>query len=275
VRKYGAERFLQLYFACRPGRFEAECLAQLGVEFDALESEFWAEVERLALHQQRPQKSALLSTVDKIKPVLVTIRKAAGKGSGAANDKSSRLVLGIVIDARGKVITNHSLIKEWEQCEVVLSDGRRLPAKALRADPDLDLSVLKVETARPLPFAEWGDSERINVGDFVLALSYPWTVAVDEPLTVIMGMIGGKVAGTKKQEPLFVVDTAIGPGCGPGPLMSTDGKLVGLVVGRDQKSRAHDVAVPSNRVRERLAEWSRQGHSGATDRNVHPTKHDR
>jgi hypothetical protein len=48
VRKYGPERFLRLYFACRPGRFEQECVAQLGVEFDALESAFWAEVDQLA-----------------------------------------------------------------------------------------------------------------------------------------------------------------------------------------------------------------------------------
>jgi hypothetical protein len=48
LRKYGTERFLRLYFACRPGRFEEECVAHLGVELDALESAFWAEVERLA-----------------------------------------------------------------------------------------------------------------------------------------------------------------------------------------------------------------------------------
>jgi hypothetical protein len=48
LQRYGAERFLRLYFACRPGRFEEECLAQFGVEFDALESAFWADVERLA-----------------------------------------------------------------------------------------------------------------------------------------------------------------------------------------------------------------------------------
>jgi hypothetical protein len=48
LRKYGSERFLELYFACRPGSFEEACLAQLGVELDALEPAFWAEVERLA-----------------------------------------------------------------------------------------------------------------------------------------------------------------------------------------------------------------------------------
>ena len=48
VRRYGIEPFLRLYFACRPGSFEAECAAQLGVAFDTLEPEFWAEVEHLA-----------------------------------------------------------------------------------------------------------------------------------------------------------------------------------------------------------------------------------
>jgi hypothetical protein len=48
LHKYGAERFLRLSFACRPGRFEAECVAQFGIEFDAFASAFWTEVERLA-----------------------------------------------------------------------------------------------------------------------------------------------------------------------------------------------------------------------------------
>ena len=56
VRKYGAERFLRLYYACRPGRFEAECRAHLGRDFDALEAEFWAEVERLAGDAVPPER---------------------------------------------------------------------------------------------------------------------------------------------------------------------------------------------------------------------------
>jgi hypothetical protein len=48
LQKCGADRFLRLYFACRPGRFEEECRAQLGVELDALEAAFWADVDRLA-----------------------------------------------------------------------------------------------------------------------------------------------------------------------------------------------------------------------------------
>ena len=57
-RKYGAERFLRLYFACRPGRFEEELRTQTGIDLDTLEPEFWAEVERLAsevdLDKNRP-----------------------------------------------------------------------------------------------------------------------------------------------------------------------------------------------------------------------------
>ena len=51
VGKYGAERFLRWYFACRPGRFEAECQAHLGVSLDALEAKFWEEVDRLAANR--------------------------------------------------------------------------------------------------------------------------------------------------------------------------------------------------------------------------------
>jgi serine protease Do len=155
------------------------------------------------------------------------------------------------------VVTNHSTTKGWKKSEVILSDGRKLPAKALFSDPDLDLVVIQVEDTKPLPCVEVGDSEKVKEGDWVIALGAPSTTAEDEPLTVAAGLIGGKVRGTKKGEFLFLVATSIGPGCSPGPLITREGKFVGLVVSRDLSPHP-DGAIPGNRVKDRVAEWSKK-----------------
>jgi RNA polymerase sigma factor (sigma-70 family) len=205
-----------------------------------------------------PRESPVKRAVEKCKPALVSVQEVAEKGAGEEEAAPPRSVLGILIDAGGVVLTNQSLIKGAKKLAVVLGDGRRLPARAVRSDRDLDLAVIHVEDSKPLPAVEIGDSEKVEVGDWVLALSYPWTAAVDEPLTVTAGLIAGKARGTKTAESLLAVDTSIGPGCAPGPLLGREGKLLGLVVSREHMPGGRNGAVPSNRVVERLAEWSRE-----------------
>jgi serine protease Do len=206
--------------------------------------------------EEAPRKSSATAAIEKVKPALVFIQEP--KENGTAEGKRRAFALGVLIDPRGTVVTNHSAIKGMKKREVILSDGRRLPAKALFSDPDLDLAMIKVEDAKPLPYAEVGDSEKVKLGDSVLALSAPWTTAVDEPLMVAAGLISGKARLTKTRDFLFMVDTHIGPGCGPGPLITREGKFVGLVVSRDITPRAANSALPSNRVKQRVTEWSRK-----------------
>ena len=155
------------------------------------------------------------------------------------------------------MVTNHSTTKGWKKSEVILSDGRRLPAKTLLSDPELDLAIIKVEAAKPLPPVEVGDSDKVKKGDWVIALGALRTTAIDDALLVVPGLIGGKVRGKKKDELLFLVDTSLGPGCNAGPLITREGKFVGLVVSRDLSPHP-DGAIPSNRVKERVAEWSKK-----------------
>jgi serine protease Do len=196
--------------------------------------------------------------VAKVKPALVFIQELRGNDKKSREEKRRKSALGVVLDSRGTVVTNHSLIKGCKKIEVVLSDGHRLRPKSMLSDPNLDLVVIKVAGARRLKHAEVGNSDKVKKGDAVLALGVPWTISVDESPTAVRGLIGGKTRGTKKSGALLVVETAIGPGCGPGPLFSREGKLVGLVVSRDLVRRGTDSAIPCNRIKARLADWTKE-----------------
>jgi S1-C subfamily serine protease len=203
--------------------------------------------------EEARRKPSLAVAVEKVKPALVFLQQPKEKGK--EEGKRSPYALGVIIDPTGTVVTNHSATRGFKKIDVLLSDGRRLPTKALFSDPDLDLAVIKIEDTRRLPYAEVGDSDKVKVGDRVLALSAPWTTPVDEPLMVVSGLIAGTRRGAKPGDFLFLVDTAIGPGCGAGPLMDREGKFVGLVVGGDRGPRSTNTAIPSNRVKERAAKW--------------------
>ena len=210
----------------------------------------------LASAQEKNENAArqLTAAVEKVKPALVFLQEPKEKGGGGKQEKKQpKQALGLIIDPKGTVVTNHSLIKGLKTIEVVLSDGRRLPAKAMFSDPDLDLAIVKIEDIKPFPHSTVGDSEKVKKGDWVVALSAPWMV--NESATVTNGLIGGKVRGTKKGALLFLVDTSISPGIGPGPLIGSEGKFVGLVVGRKVGPRGINSAIPSNLVMKRAAGW--------------------
>jgi serine protease Do len=202
-----------------------------------------------------PRRSSVAVAVEKVKPALVFIQEVKEKGAEAATHP--KVALGVIIDPKGIVVTNHSTIKAMKSGEVVLSDGRSLSVKALLSDPELDLALIKIEDPKPLPAVAVDDSEQVKEGDWVIALAAPGATTVNAPLTVAAGLIGGKVRRGKKDEFLFRLETSTEPGCSPGPLITTEGKLVGVVVSRDLSPRASG-AVPSNRVKEHAANWAKE-----------------
>ncbi len=201
------------------------------------------------------RQSAVAVAVEKVTPALVFIQEPQKKDEEA--EKRPKVALGIIIDSKGIVVTNHSATKGMKSSEVVLNDGRRLPVMALLSDPELDLALIKIEDTKPLPVVAVDDSERVKDGDLVIALTAPEAAVVNEALTIAVGLISGKVPGTKKGEFLFRVDTAVGPGVSSGPLVTTEGKFVGLIVSRDLSTR-FNCAVPSNWVKEHAADWTKE-----------------
>ena len=168
-----------------------------------------------------------------------------------AEQQRQGLGSGVIIDANGYILTNHHVIDGAEQIKVDLSDGRSLDAKLVGADPPSDLAVLKVE-ASSLPVLVLGDSDRVRVGDVVLAIGNPLGVGQ----TVTMGIISAKGRQTGLSngsfEDFLQTDAPINRGNSGGALVSTNSELIGInsqILSPSGGSIGLGFAVPSNMAR--------------------------
>ncbi|HEX8136888.1 MAG TPA: DegQ family serine endoprotease [Pyrinomonadaceae bacterium] len=134
---------------------------------------------------------------------------------------------GVIVSADGYILTNHHVVDGAEEIRVELSDNRTLVAKVVGSDPPSDLAVLKVD-AQGLPVLSLGDSDRVRVGDVVLAVGNPLGVGQ----TVTMGIISAKGRSTGLSDGSFEdflqTDAPINTGNSGGALVNTNGELVGI-----------------------------------------------
>ena len=134
---------------------------------------------------------------------------------------------GVIVSADGYILTNHHVIDGAEEIRVELNDNRTLGAKVVGSDPPSDLAVLKVD-AQGLPVLPLGDSDRVRVGDIVLAVGNPLGVGQ----TVTMGIISAKGRSTGLSDGSFEdflqTDAPINQGNSGGALVNTNGELVGI-----------------------------------------------
>src|SRR5688572_13387182 len=158
---------------------------------------------------------------------------------------------GVIIDTNGYIITNHHVIDGAEQIKVDLYDNRSLDAKLVGADPPSDLAVLKVDASN-LPVLTLGDSDRMRVGDVVLAIGNPLGVGQ----TVTMGIISAKGRQTGLSngsfEDFLQTDAPINRGNSGGALVSTNSELIGInsqILSPSGGSIGLGFAVPSNMAR--------------------------
>ncbi|MBV8316372.1 MAG: trypsin-like peptidase domain-containing protein [Planctomycetaceae bacterium] len=162
-----------------------------------------------------------------------------GLGSGVIFDKD-----------RGFIVTNHHVVKEADQIVVRLSRGNDVPARLVGADTKTDLAVLQV-SAWVHAAAEWGDSDKLDIGDWVLAIGSPF--ALDHTVTA------GIVSATERNdlrineyESFIQTDAAINPGNSGGPLVDLTGKVVGIntaIYTLNQGNEGIGLAIPATMAR--------------------------
>jgi Do/DeqQ family serine protease len=167
-------------------------------------------------------------------------RRAMGLGSG------------VIISTDGYILTNHHVVDGADQIKVDLNDGRTLDAKLVGSDPPSDLAVLKID-ASGLPVLALGDSDKVRVGDVVLALGNPLGIGQ----TVTMGIISAKGRQTRLQgsgsfEDFLQTDAPINQGNSGGALVSTNSELIGInsqILSPSGGSIGIGFAIPSNMAR--------------------------
>ena len=147
-----------------------------------------------------------------------------GPGSSPSDTPPQvRLGSGVIIDAKGLILTNYRVVEGAAEVLVELSDGRQFRAADVKADEPSDLAVLRIKADRSLPAATLGDSDKLELGDWVLAIGHPF----DLDVTVSAGIVSGtaRMLPSGRRAEYLRTDAAINPG---GPLVSLDGEVVGI-----------------------------------------------
>jgi Do/DeqQ family serine protease len=142
------------------------------------------------------------------------------------SQRATSLGSGVIVSSKGYILTNHHVVEAADEIEVALADGRKLKAKAVGSDPEIDIAVLQIEGVS-LPAIVFGDADALRVGDVVLAIGNPYGFGQ----TVTMGIVsalGRSQLGINTFENFIQTDAAINPGNSGGALIDTAGNLVGI-----------------------------------------------
>ena len=139
--------------------------------------------------------------------------------------RSSALGSGFVISSDGYIVTNNHVIDKADAIEIEFFSGERLDAKLIGTDPKTDIALLKVESDDPLPFVEFGDSDVMRVGDWVMAVGN----TLGQGFSVSAGIVSAReraLSGT--YDDFIQTDAAINKGNSGGPLFNTTGEVIGV-----------------------------------------------
>ena len=153
---------------------------------------------------------------------------------------------GFLIDASGYILTNHHVIADADRIMVGLADGRTLRAERVGSDADTDIALIKVSSPRPLPHAALGDSDRLRVGEWVLAIGNP--LAYEHTVTVgVVSFIGRKLFESSFDR-YIQTDAAINFGNSGGPLINARGEVIGINAAISSRASNIGFAVPINQA---------------------------
>jgi S1-C subfamily serine protease len=220
----------------------------------------------LPVVEQAAGNASLAPILKKVTPAIVSISiksRQAADSSPAAQKKGARRAdatpdrqghavgSGVVLDAQqGLIVTNNHVIDHADEITVTLADRRELPAKLVGGDPQTDIAVIKI-AADDLTAISMGDSNELEVGDFVLAVGNPLQIGQ----TVTSGIVSGlhrNNLGIEQYENFIQTDAAIYPGDSGGALVDLRGDLIGIdtaFVGNGNTNPGMGFAIPIDMVR--------------------------
>jgi serine protease Do len=156
---------------------------------------------------------------------------------------------GVIVDKRGYILTNNHVIEQADEIEVRLSDKRKFKATVVGKDSKTDLAVIKVEADGELPVARLGDSGKIRIAEWVMAIGNPF--GLDQTVTVgVVSAVGRSDVGITTYEDFIQTDASINPGNSGGPLVNLSGEVVGINTAIVASGQGIGFAIPINMARE-------------------------
>ena len=169
---------------------------------------------------------------------------------------------GVIVDVRGYVLTANHVVAQASTVQVMTKDGGRLEAKVVGRDPGTDLAVLRVQGAQSLKTIPMGDSDRLDVGDFVIAVGNPFGLG-QTVTSGIVSALGRTGIGEQGYEDFIQTDAAINPGNSGGALVNLRGELVGIntaILSTGGGNVGIGFAVPINMARRVMDQIVEHGH---------------
>jgi serine protease Do len=156
---------------------------------------------------------------------------------------------GMIMDEQGRILTNNHVVGGATEINVLLADGNTYPAKLVGADPKTDLAVIRITATDPFPHVTFGDSDAVEVGEWVVAIGHPR--GLDQ--TVTQGIISAKhrqgITDPSSYQDFLQTDAAINPGNSGGPLLNLRGEVIGVNAAIFSESGGFEgigFAIPSN-----------------------------
>jgi len=202
-------------------------------------------------------------------PSVVSIRTRGRRGEGQGS--------GVIVDEAGYIVTNHHVVENTPSVELQLSDGRRGVATVVGMDAAVDVAVLKTEMDNLIP-AQWGDSDELNVGELVWAVGSPFGLEKSITQGIVSakerrGIASRRNRPTSLYQEFLQTDAAVNPGNSGGPLVNSDGEIVGIntaIMGDTYQGISF--SIPSSIARSSYEQLRRDGTVERGYLGVGPTK---
>ena len=189
-----------------------------------------------------------------VTPAVVNIKASQESDyfwGGGGNSYGASTGSGVIISRDGYIVTNRHVIDEGDNIEVTLNDKREYSAEVIGSDPSTDLALIKIKTDTELPYLSFGNSDRLKVGEWVLAVGNPFNLES----TVTAGIVSAKGRNINILEDQYSIesfiqtDAAVNPGNSGGALVNPEGELVGIntaIITRSGRYEGYSFAVPAN-----------------------------
>ena len=223
-----------------------------------------------SVHAQE-RRTPVVIAVEKVSPAVVNInteeviRQRANPFTGLGDEffdqffqdfsppqdyKRQSLGSGVIINQKGYILTNEHVISRASTIKVTLSDNREFDAHLVGADSRSDLAIIKIDSDKPLPFAQMGASADIMIGESVIAIGNPFGLSH----TVTTGIVSAVNRSIKGEDgriysDFIQIDASINPGNSGGPLLNINGEVIGINTAIYQKAEGIGFAMPIDRAK--------------------------
>jgi serine protease Do len=161
--------------------------------------------------------------------------------------KQRGLGSGFIIDKEGYIVTNNHVVEDADEITVKLKSGKDFPAEVVGRDPNTDLALIRVTSGKNLPAVPLGNSDRLKVGQWVMAIGSPF--GLEQTVTAGIVSAKGRVLGAGPYDDFIQTDASINPGNSGGPLVNMKGEVVGINTAIIASGQGIGFAVPINLAR--------------------------